>query len=158
MTSPTRESASSASSEALGSSASSAAYTPYHPRWLRRRVSTYWWLHRRSYFAFILRELSSIFIAWFVVFLLMFVRAVSRGDSGYRQFLDWAGGPLVVLLNAVSLFFVVFHALTWFTLAPKAIVVNVAGKPLPAAVIAGSNYLAWIVVSALVAWTLMSGR
>jgi fumarate reductase subunit C len=156
MTNPTDKSAPSAPSAALGSSAPSASYTPYHPRWLRRRVSTYWWLHRRSYFAFILRELSSIFIAWFVVFLLMFIRAVSQGDPAYRQFLDWAGSPLVVLLNLVSLFFVVFHALTWFNLAPKAMVVQVGGKPLPAAVISGSNYLAWIVVSALVAWMLLS--
>ena len=43
-----------------------AAYTEYHPRWLRRRPSTYWWLERRAYLSFITRELSSIFIAWFV--------------------------------------------------------------------------------------------
>ena len=33
-------------------------YADYHPRWLRPQVSTYWWLERRSYFVFILRELS----------------------------------------------------------------------------------------------------
>ena len=32
------------------------AYTPYHPRWLRQPVSTYWWLEKWSYFRFILRE------------------------------------------------------------------------------------------------------
>ena len=37
-----------------------AAYTPYHPRWHRQRISTYWWLERPSYFLFILRELSSL--------------------------------------------------------------------------------------------------
>ena len=44
-----------------------ARYTPYHPRWLRSTVSTYWWLERRPYFLFILREISSVFVAWFVV-------------------------------------------------------------------------------------------
>ncbi len=39
-----------------------AGYTPFHPRWYRARVSTYWWLKRRSYFVFILRELSSLFV------------------------------------------------------------------------------------------------
>ena len=33
-------------------------YTEYHPRWLRPHISTYWWLRKRSYFAFILREIS----------------------------------------------------------------------------------------------------
>ena len=45
-------------------------YTPYHPRWHRTRVSTYWWLWRRSYFLFILRELSSLSVAWVVIYVL----------------------------------------------------------------------------------------
>ena len=69
------------------------AYTEYHPRWHRTRVSTYWWMHRWSYLAFILRELSSIFIAWFVVYLLLLVRAVTQGDSHYQQFLGWFSPP-----------------------------------------------------------------
>ena len=35
---------------------------------------------RGSYLAFILRELSSIFVAWFVVYLLLLVRAVEPGS------------------------------------------------------------------------------
>ena len=45
---------------------STPSYTLYHPRWHRTRVSTYWWLGRRRYFLFILRELSSVFVAWAV--------------------------------------------------------------------------------------------
>ena len=132
-------------------------YTEYHPRWYRPRMSTYWWSGRWSYLAFILRELSSVFVAWFVVYLLLLVRAVSQGDAAYRQFLAWSGGPAVLLLNVVSLFFVVYHALTWFNLAPQAMVVHVRGKRVPGAWIAASNYLAWALVSALVAWLLLGG-
>ena len=45
----------------------------------RRPVSIWWWTRKRSYFMFVMRELSSIFIAWFVLYLLLFVRAVGRG-------------------------------------------------------------------------------
>jgi fumarate reductase subunit C len=131
------------------------AYTEYHPRWLRRRTSTYWWLERWTYRAFITRELSSVFVAWSVVFLLMLIRAVSGGEPRYQAFLDWAGRPAVLLLNVVTLFFIVFHAITWFNLAPQAMVVRVGGKPLPASVIAGSNYLAWIVATVVVVWLLL---
>ena len=31
---------------------------------------------KRTYFVFVLRELSSLFVAWFVLFLLLLVRAV----------------------------------------------------------------------------------
>jgi fumarate reductase subunit C len=143
------------SERAPAPSATSASYTPYHPRWLRRRVSTYWWLKRGSYLAFILRELSSVFIAWFVAFLLLFIRAVSQGPAAYEAFLDWARGPLVVFLNLITLAFVTFHAVTWFNLAPRAMVVDLGGRRLPGALIAGSNYAAWIAVSALLFWILV---
>jgi fumarate reductase subunit C len=120
-------------------------------------VSTYWWLGRWSYLAFILRELSSAFIAWFVVFLLFLVRALSQGEDAYRQFLAWAAGPVVVAVNVVTLFFVVFHAVTWFSLAPKAMVMRLRGQRLPGAWVAGANYAAWAVVSALVAWAVLRG-
>jgi fumarate reductase subunit C len=133
------------------------SYTEYHPRWYRKRVSTYWWLHSWAYLAFILRELSSIFIAWFVVFFLMLVRAVGRGEQAYADFLSWAQNPVVVALNVVSLFFVVFHAVTWFNLAPKAMVLRLRGQRVPGAWIAGANYLAWALASALVAWLILRG-
>ena len=132
-------------------------YTNYHPRWHRKPMSTYWWLERRSYFAFIMREVSSVFIAWLVVFLMLLVRAVGRGDASYQQFLEWSGQPLLVVLNIVSLSFVVFHAITWFNLAPKAMVVYVRQRPVSGHLIAASNYLAWAVASGLVAWLVLGG-
>ena len=68
------------------------------------------------------------------MFLLLLVRAVSQGEPAYQQFLEWAGHPLVVLLNVVSFFFVVFHAVTWFNLAPQAMVVRVGGTRVPGCV------------------------
>ena len=130
-------------------------YTTHHPRWLRSRTSTYWWLERWPYFTFILREVSSVFVAWFVVYLLMLIRAVSQGEGNYRQFLDWSGNHAVVVVNLISLFFVVFHAITWFNLAPQAMVVRVAGRRVPGVLIAASNYAAWLLSSAVVFWLLL---
>lgn len=132
-------------------------YTDYHPRWLRRRPSTYWWLERRAYLSFITRELSSIFIAWFVVYLLLFVRAVGRGEASYQEFLAWSRHPVVMALNIVTFLFVLFHAVTWFNLAPKAMVVHVGRKRLPGSLISASNYGAWIVATAVVVWLLVGG-
>jgi len=126
------------------------AYTPYHPRWHRTHISTYWWLGRWSYFLFILRELSSLPVAWFVVYLLALVSAVSRSQGAYQNFLAWSQQPLVLLVNIVSFLFLVLHAITWFNLAPQAMVVHVGRKRLPGFLIAASNYVALVVVSAIV--------
>jgi fumarate reductase subunit C len=132
-------------------------YREFHPRWYRPRISTWWWLKRGSHLAFILRELSSIFVAWSVVFFLLLVTALSRGESAYREFLSWAGSPGILLVNLASLLFVVFHAVTWFNLAPQAVLVRLRGKLVPGAWIAASNYAAWLLVSALVAWVILGG-
>src|SRR5207244_4947928 len=63
-----------------------ARYTEYHPRWYRTRVSTWWWLARWPYLKFILREISSVFVAWFVVVLLLQIRALSHGPAAYPRF------------------------------------------------------------------------
>ena len=61
------------------------AHTPYHPRWHRARPSTYWWLERSAYFAFILREVSSVFVAWFVVYLVKLMWALAHGTGWYKR-------------------------------------------------------------------------
>ena len=129
---------------------SETAYTTYHPRWHRRRVSTYWWLGRWSYFVFILRELTSVAVAWFVVWLLLLVDAAAGGPAAYQQFLESARTPLLLALNVVSLVFVCLHAVTWFNLAPQAMVVRVAGRRVPGWCVAASNYAALAVVTAIV--------
>jgi succinate dehydrogenase subunit C len=134
-----------------------ATYTEGHPRWHRTRVSTYWWLGNWPYLRFILRELSSVFIAWFVVVVMLQIRAVSHGPEAYKEFEEWLRTPILVALNAISFFFVLFHTITWFNLAPKAMVVRLRGKRVPDLTIAALNYAAWLMVSALVCWLVLGG-
>jgi fumarate reductase subunit C len=131
--------------------------TAYHPRWYRQRVSTYWWLWRWPYLKFILRELSSVFVAYFVVFILLQLRALSHGPEAYATFQEWLKTPRVIALHGVSLLFVLLHTITWFNLAPRAMVVRLRGKRVPDLLIAGSNYVAWVVVSVAVAWLILRG-
>ena len=132
-------------------------YTDYHPRWYREPVSTWWWLRRRSYVAFILREVSSVFVAWSVLFLLLLIRAVGNGSGSYADFLDWADTPWVVVLNIVTLAFIVYHSVTWFQLTPKAMDVRLRGQRVPGKAIAGSAFGGWVVVSLFLAWLLLRG-
>jgi fumarate reductase subunit C len=128
-----------------------------HPRWYRPRVSTYWWLWRWAYLKFILRELSSVGVAYFVVLLLLQLRALSHGPEAYVAFQQWLKTPHMIALNGISLLFVLFHTMTWFNLAPRAMVVRVHGRRVPDLLIAGTNYAAWLVVSVAVAWLVLRG-
>jgi fumarate reductase subunit C len=134
-----------------------AGYTPYHPRWYRHRVSVWWWLESRSYTGFVLRELTSVFVAFFALVLLWQVRALGQGPDAYSRFLARMQTPLFLVLNGVVLLFVLFHSVTWFNLAPTAMVVRLRGKRVPDLVVAGANYVAWLVLSAAVAAILLRG-
>jgi len=118
----------------------------------RRPISTWWWLRKRTYFVFVMRELSSIFIAWFVVFLLVLVSAVAKGASAYDDFLDWAASPWVVALNLVGLAFVLLHTVTWFALTPRAMVARVRGRLVKPIEILVGQYVGLAAVSAFVVW------
>ena len=69
------------------------AYTAYHPRWIRTRASTYWWLRRGSYLAFILRELSSIFLVVFGMVVAAWLASA----------LAWSGVGLIAFVPLVGL-------------------------------------------------------
>lgn len=122
----------------------------------RRPVPLLWWLHRRSYFLFVLREVSCVFVAWAVVYLLMLVHAVSSGPDAYARFLAFSGGWILVL-NVIALLFVLLHAVTWFALTPKAMDVRLRGRRAPPSLIVVAEYALWLVVSAAVVWVVLHG-
>ena len=118
----------------------------------RRPMSTWWWLRKRNYFIFVMRELSSLFVAWLVLYLLLFVRAVFQGEEEYDAFLDKASsGPLLVL-NLVAFAFVLLHTVTWFGVTPQAMDLRVRGQKVPKAAVLGGQYVALAVVSGFVFW------
>ena len=130
-------------------------HADYQHHVLPPRVSTFWWLGKGSYFAFIVRELSCIFVGWFVIYLLLLVRAVSQGDAAYQQLLAWSATPLILFVNIVSLLLVVFHAVTFFAAAPRAMVVKLGPNPVPGSLVLAGHYAGWVGVSAVVGWLLL---
>ena len=52
---------------------------------------------------------------------------------------------LLLIIFILLFLFMLYHSITWFNLAPKAIVIRLGANKIPAFVIAGLNYGAWIV-------------
>ena len=121
----------------------------------RRPIALLWWLSRRSYLLFVLRELSAVFVAWFVVYLFLLVNAIGDGASSYSRFVDWSGTWWVIALNVIAFAFVLLHAVTWFGLAPRAMVVHLRGRRVPPPQIVAAHYLAWLLLSAIVTWVVL---
>ena len=130
--------------------------SPLEARYYRRRIPLMWWARRRSYTFFILRELSSVFVAVFIVELLFLVRAVAHGPSAYQGFLDTMANPAMILLNVVALAFLLLHAITFANLTPRAMVVRLRGRRVPPRIILAGVYFGWLVVTAFLVWLVVS--
>ena len=128
---------------------------PSEFRALPQRLPTTWWLQKGSYFAFILREMSSVFVAWVVVYVLWLVAAVSQDEASYQAFLTWSATPGILLLNIVSFLFLVFHAVTFFDAAPQAMVVKLGPNKVPGSLILAGHYAGWAAISVVVAYFLL---
>jgi fumarate reductase subunit C len=107
---------------------------------------------------FILRELSSVFVALVVVMTLLQLRALRSGPEAYARLQAQLKTPAVIAISVISLFFVVFHTITWFNLTPRAMPVRLSGKRLPEWLVAAPNYAVWIVVSGVVAVLILRWR
>lgn len=125
------------------------------PRTYRRPVSVWWWLRKPTYVLFVLRELSSIFIAWLVAFLVVMIFSVGRGAAAYQHFMSWAGSAWVVVINVIAFLFAALHTVTWFLLTPKAMGMRFRGRAVPARAIITGEYVALAVVSAFVLWLVL---
>jgi fumarate reductase subunit C len=110
-----------------------------------------WWLEKKSYTLFMLRELTALFVAGYAAFLLVLVYHAVQGPPQFMQFVQGLKSPVSMALHALALVAVLYHLYTWFSLTPKIAVLWRGEERVGAPVIVGSQYVAWIAVSLLVA-------
>ena len=114
-----------------------------------------WWLENRAYTLFVVRELTSVFIAAYVVLVLLLLRNLALGREAYEAYLRALTTPGMMVFQIVAFAAAMFHSITWFALSPKAMVVRLGKQRVPPRVVVGANYAAWIVVSAIIAFILL---
>jgi fumarate reductase subunit C len=117
----------------------------------RQPISNTWWLGRWNYTWFMLREWSSAFVAYFVVITLIQIAAISAGPQAYAAFEACMAKPGVIVLNAIALIFLVFHAVSWFHLVPQAMFPRIGGRRISPVATTLPGYVIWLAASVIVA-------
>ncbi len=118
-----------------------------------------WWLTRRAYVLFVVRELTSVFIAAYMVVLLILLRRLAAGPEQYAAYLGLLRSPGLVAFHVVALAAAVYHSITWFSLAPKAAAVRLRGRRVRPAAVITANYALWLAASLVILWIVVgSGR
>jgi fumarate reductase subunit C len=111
-----------------------------------------WWFERGAYFRVLLRELTALPIALYLVLAIGLCRAILRDDIAYASYLSYLASPSVLAFHALALAASLLHTITWFNLTPKALALRVGEERLPPAGVAGAHYLVWLVMTGAVLW------
>ena len=119
----------------------------YYPK-----LPTTWWLKNPRYFRFMIREVTSVFIAIFLVVLLAELYQLSRGPEAYTAFVERLRSPGWILFHLVALAFALYHSVTWFNLTGVVQVVRVGERQVPPALVVAGAFAGWAVVSGIVLW------
>ena len=98
-----------------------------------------------------IRELTSVFVAGYCIFLLVLISRLGQGAGAYSNFMGVLKSPGSVILHLITLAFVFYHTITWFNLTPKILVLYRGEERISQKLVAGTFYIGWIVVSVIIA-------
>ncbi len=115
-----------------------------------RPVEKGWWLKNNFYIHYMLREGTSVFVSTYAVILLVGLLRLSQGPAPFQAWLAALTHPLSILFHLVVLAACLFHAKTWFELAPKAMRIMHGEEPIPDKPIVLAQYIALAAVSLVV--------
>ena len=99
---------------------------------------------------FTIRELTSLFVAGYAVFLLVLLYRYGQGREQFHQFFEALKSPTSLILHAMTFGFVVFHTVTWFNLTPKVVILWRGEKKVSPGLIVGAHYALWLLVPVVV--------
>lgn len=121
----------------------------------RRPMSSTWWTSRTNYVLFMLRELTSVFVAAFLIFYLVQLSHLAKGTESYTAFLGQRASLGWLVFHLLALVAALYHSITWFNLTPKVLVVRRGEEKIPATLIAGPHYVAWLAISVVILWIVL---
>jgi fumarate reductase subunit C len=117
-----------------------------------RPMPATWWLRNYHLTLFMIRELTSVFVAGYAIFLMVLLCRFNQGEDAFHGLFETLGKPQSVILQLLALIFVIYHSASWLYLIPQVMVVWRGEEKVNPALIAGGHYGLWLVLSLLIGW------
>ncbi len=114
-----------------------------------------WWLRKANYFIFMARELTSLAVFAYAVFLVLLMWQAADAIS-FSALYDALHSPWSITVHLVILVLALFHTGTWIALTPKVLVLWRDDERVDPNLVAGANGIGWLVISGLVIWLVLS--
>ncbi|MCM2678431.1 fumarate reductase subunit C [Echinimonas agarilytica] len=115
-----------------------------------------WFLNNSFHTWYMIREGTSVFVGSYSLILLWGLAALVKGEAAWEGWLSVMQHPAMMIFHTIALAASLYHAITWFSLAPKAVHLQKGDKKLPDDPIVWAHYatfvIATIVIIGFVAW------
>ena len=112
-----------------------------------RELPTDWWMKQLFYTKYMIREGSSVFITIYSLMLAWGVLRLSQGEAAFNAWMTSLQSPVAIIVHLIALGLALYHTITWFSLAPKAVDLWIKGKRLNDKVIVTGHYAAFAVAT-----------
>jgi len=110
-----------------------------------------WWLRKRHYFLYVVREFTALPMAVWLLWLLYEIKSASAGPAGYQPPKSLG----FVVFSVVCLAFSVYHSYTFLKLAGVIMHLKVLDRPVPSRVIVLTMFGLWAVASLVIGGALI---
>src|SRR5690348_14831916 len=78
-----------------------------------------WWMKNKRYFSYMVRELTAVFAALWVLVFLIHIPMMAAGPQDMATHVAWVNfvhNPYWTIFSVICFFLVGYHAITWFIL------------------------------------------
>ena len=128
----------------------------YTYKTFHRPIPATWWLRNRRYFMFMIREITSVFVALFVILYLYEFFLISKGAEVHGLFQESLRTVPFVIFYIIVLLFALYHSWTWLGLTAKIQVVKIGKMTVPPALVSLGAYASWIAATVVVGYLFLN--
>ena len=119
---------------------------PAAVRTYRRTIPSGWWLRKRHYFFYVVREFTALPMALWLLWLLYEIKSAGAGAAGYQP----PRSTAFVVFSVICLAFSMYHSYTFLKLAGVIMHLKVLDKPVPSRLIVLTMFSLWAIASIVI--------
>ena len=116
----------------------------------RTLPKTTWFLRHSRFQHYMLHEISSVFLAIYLVILITGLFRLGQGPLQWQGWLDGVTSWIGIIFHIIAFIFAIIHTTAWFKAVPQAMRIQRGESFVPGKTIIGVHYGVWAAVSVFV--------
>lgn len=109
-----------------------------------------WFLQNPFHTLYMVREGTSLFVGAYSLILMWGLASLVKGEAAWNGWLEHMQCPAMTVFHVIALLATLYHAITWFSLAPKAMHLQKGDKKLEDTPVVIAHYVAFVIATVVI--------